>query len=244
MLTKPELLQLLVAPESSRVEKTASTTDKDKFGEAVCAFANDMADTGKPGYLLVGVRDDGSLSGLKATDALLQKFASIRFDGYVNRYNRGIATLQRELAANGNGPARFSSRLLTAFEAVVSLSKHVDPDAPPDLAVKPAVSTAKTNHKIAVKTADIAVKEKTVAAEKTVEAALKRTHPAFRAKTLQHCTKTYFYLKANSASSSVETAKALGISPRSVANYYKALQKAGLLVRVGPAKGGSWEFSA
>lgn len=83
MLTKPELLRLIAAPESSRVEKTASTTDKDKFGEAVCAFANDMADTGLPGYLLVGVRDDGSLSGLKATDALLQKFASIRSEGNV-----------------------------------------------------------------------------------------------------------------------------------------------------------------
>lgn len=83
MLTRPELLRLLAAPESSRVEKTTSTTDKDKFGEAVCAFANDMADTGKPGYLLVGVRDDGSLSGLKATDALLQKFASIRSEGNV-----------------------------------------------------------------------------------------------------------------------------------------------------------------
>lgn len=26
-------------------------TDKDKLGEAVCAFANDMSDCGKPGYL-------------------------------------------------------------------------------------------------------------------------------------------------------------------------------------------------
>ena len=56
MITKDELQKLFVSTETYRVERTASTTDKDKFGEAVCAFANDMPDTGKPGYLLIGVR--------------------------------------------------------------------------------------------------------------------------------------------------------------------------------------------
>ena len=83
MLTKEEVLRLIASNESVCVEKTVSTTDKDKFGEAVCAFANDMADTGRPGYLLIGVRDDGSLNGLKATDDLLKKFAAIRSDGNV-----------------------------------------------------------------------------------------------------------------------------------------------------------------
>ena len=169
---------------------------------------------------------------------------AMRVLGYVNRYNRGIATLQRELAANGNGPARFSFRLFTAFEAIVSLSKHLDPDASSDIAANPAVFTAKTTSEIAVKGDNIAVKKQKVAAEKYVKTELKRTHPAFRGKTLQNCANTYFFLKANPSSSSVETSKALGFSPRSVANYYKALQQAGLLVRVGPAKGGSWKFSA
>lgn len=83
MITKDELRKLFVSTETYRVERTVSTTDKDKFGEAVCAFANDMPDTGKPGYLLVGVRDGGQLSGLKATDELLQKFASLRSDGNI-----------------------------------------------------------------------------------------------------------------------------------------------------------------
>ena len=39
--------------------------------------------------------------------------------GYVNCYNRGITEVQRELAANGNGVAEFSFRLITAFEAKV-----------------------------------------------------------------------------------------------------------------------------
>ena len=83
MITKEELQKLLTTAETFRVERTVSTTDKDKFGEAVCAFANDMPDTGKPGYLLIGVRNDGSLNGLKATDELLQKFAALRSDGNI-----------------------------------------------------------------------------------------------------------------------------------------------------------------
>lgn len=83
MITKDELKKLFVSTETYRVERTASTTDKDKFGEAVCAFANDMPDTGKPGYLLIGVREVGQLSGLKATDELLKKFASLRSDGNI-----------------------------------------------------------------------------------------------------------------------------------------------------------------
>ena len=45
MLTKEELLELLRDVESSRVERTVSTSDTDKFCEAVCAFANDMPDS-------------------------------------------------------------------------------------------------------------------------------------------------------------------------------------------------------
>lgn len=83
MITKQELTEILSSTETYRIERTVSSTDKDKFGEAVCAFANDMPDSGKPGYLLIGVYNDGSLSGLKATDELLQKFAAIRSDGNI-----------------------------------------------------------------------------------------------------------------------------------------------------------------
>ena len=37
MLTKSELEQLLVTTETYCVEQTKSATDKDKFGETVCA---------------------------------------------------------------------------------------------------------------------------------------------------------------------------------------------------------------
>lgn len=80
MLTKEELVELIRDIESSRAERTVSVNDTDKFCEAVCAFANDMPDSKQNGYLLVGVHDDGRLSGLKATDSLLKNLAAIRSD--------------------------------------------------------------------------------------------------------------------------------------------------------------------
>jgi ATP-dependent DNA helicase RecG len=49
----------------------------------VCAFANDMAGRGAPGVLIVGARDDGSLSGLTVTDGLLQNLGALRSDGNI-----------------------------------------------------------------------------------------------------------------------------------------------------------------
>ncbi len=69
--------------ETDRTEKTVSLTKTDKFGEAICAFSNDLSDHRKPGYLLIGVRDDGSLSGLKVEEQLLQTLLSFQTDGRI-----------------------------------------------------------------------------------------------------------------------------------------------------------------
>lgn len=42
MISHQELVALLKDLESDRVERTISFTNTDKFGEAVCAFANDL----------------------------------------------------------------------------------------------------------------------------------------------------------------------------------------------------------
>ncbi len=84
MLTEAQLIELLSDLESDRVERTISVSDTDKFCQAICAFANDLPNHRQPGYLLVGVKDDGSLSGLNVTDQLLQNLAAIRSDGNVN----------------------------------------------------------------------------------------------------------------------------------------------------------------
>ena len=83
MLTETELAQLLSDLELDCVERTVSVSNIDKFSEAICAFANDLPNYRKPGYLLIGVKDDGALSGLTVTDQLLKSLGSIRSDGNV-----------------------------------------------------------------------------------------------------------------------------------------------------------------
>lgn len=83
MINKDELQQLLSSTESYRVERTISTSNIDKFCEAICAFSNDMPDSRQNGYLIIGAYDDGSLAKLKVDDSLLKKIASIRSDGNI-----------------------------------------------------------------------------------------------------------------------------------------------------------------
>lgn len=62
MLTTDQLHALMADLESDRVERTTSTNKTDKFGEAICAFANDLPHHRQPGYLMVGVDDNGNES--------------------------------------------------------------------------------------------------------------------------------------------------------------------------------------
>jgi ATP-dependent DNA helicase RecG len=84
MITEPELLKLLGEIESFRVERTISVDKTDKFAQAICAFANDMAASGLPGYLLIGADDKTATpSGLQVTDQLLQNLASLASNGNI-----------------------------------------------------------------------------------------------------------------------------------------------------------------
>ena len=83
MITKAEVQELLHSTETYRVERTTSAGDMDKFQEAICAFSNDLPNSRKKGYLMLGAYDNGTLSGLKVDDALLKKIAAIRSDGNI-----------------------------------------------------------------------------------------------------------------------------------------------------------------
>lgn len=80
-MSPSEVEALLVDLESDRVERTVSTDKTDKFGEAICAFANDLPNHRQPGYLIVGADDRGRVVGIEITDRLLQALAGIRSDG-------------------------------------------------------------------------------------------------------------------------------------------------------------------
>ena len=80
----PEILKSLIASgEIDRVEMTRSTTNVDKFREAICSFSNDMAGKGEPGYLLIGIDERDAAFRLLITNELLQQFAAYRSDGQI-----------------------------------------------------------------------------------------------------------------------------------------------------------------
>ncbi len=73
---------LLADMESDRIERTTSVRE-DKLGPAVCAFANDFANTKQAGYILLGVKDNGEIAGNTWTDEDLQKIGNIKNNGNV-----------------------------------------------------------------------------------------------------------------------------------------------------------------
>ena len=100
MLGDAQLISRIEDGESDRVEFTASTTDLDKFRQAICAFANDLPGNGEPGLLFIGLEDDGRCAGSAIDDGLLQTLGGLRTDGK-------IETARRSLAENGNPPPEF-----------------------------------------------------------------------------------------------------------------------------------------
>jgi len=78
-----ELEELLGAIESDRVERKESISDRDRIGEAICAFANDLPNHDLPGIVFIGVRDDGTCANLDITDRLLQVLGGMRSDGNI-----------------------------------------------------------------------------------------------------------------------------------------------------------------
>lgn len=53
MITKEEALELLHSTETYKIERTVSTSDMNKFQEAICAFSNDLPNSRNKGYLIL-----------------------------------------------------------------------------------------------------------------------------------------------------------------------------------------------
>lgn len=83
MLDAARLSELVSAGESSNVEFKQSLSKDSEIGEIICAFANDLAGSGKPGHLLFGVENTGRIAGVAVTDAVLQRIAQLRVDGKI-----------------------------------------------------------------------------------------------------------------------------------------------------------------
>jgi len=68
MIDEEQLKQIICDIESHSIERTTSLENTDKFCQTICAFPNDVSGSGKKGSLLLGVHDNGKLSGLKSFD--------------------------------------------------------------------------------------------------------------------------------------------------------------------------------
>lgn len=86
-LTDDELLALIGDLESDQAERKRSWKGDapEKGRQAVCAFANDLPNHGKPGVLFVGIEDAGTPASADfvVTDELLQTLADIKTDGKI-----------------------------------------------------------------------------------------------------------------------------------------------------------------
>lgn len=101
-MTEQELRELIAHHEADRVEFTTAIRDTDKFSEAVCAFANDLPNHARPGYLVIGVDDAGRFAGLEIKDELLRNLGGLRDDGNIQPLPaitvEKIATAEGEVA--------------------------------------------------------------------------------------------------------------------------------------------------
>jgi len=83
MLTSEEARKLVATPESERLERKRAFSDAEAIRAAICAFANDMPGSGRSGFVLIGVEDDGQLARLPITDDLLLRLSALRDEGNI-----------------------------------------------------------------------------------------------------------------------------------------------------------------
>lgn len=80
-----QLGELIAYGESASVEfrESLGGNDPRRIEEEVCAFANDLPATGRPGFVIVGLADDGSPVGGRVTNRMLNDLSSVRTDGNI-----------------------------------------------------------------------------------------------------------------------------------------------------------------
>lgn len=121
MLSDDELAALAQDLESEQVERKSTLKNvKDRVCEAICAYANDLAGTGRPGYLLIGVHDNGAPANLPITDALLLELSDLRSSGKIlplpqmsvtRRLLHGVEIALVEVMPCPDPPVRYEGRV-------------------------------------------------------------------------------------------------------------------------------------
>lgn len=121
MLSDDDLAAMLSDLECEQVERTSELKhDKDKVAQAICAFANDLPRSSRPGYVFIGVTDAGHATGTPITDRLLQDLAALRSDGKIlplpqmnvtKRVHEGHEIAVVEVIPSSDPPVRYEGRV-------------------------------------------------------------------------------------------------------------------------------------
>ena len=79
------LIELLNGGESDRVEFKESLSGgvSESAREAICAFSNDLPGHEAPGAVFIGIKDDGSPTGVSVSDETLRQLADMKTDGNI-----------------------------------------------------------------------------------------------------------------------------------------------------------------
>ncbi len=120
MLSDDDLRRYLRDLESDHVERTNGHANKDKIGEALCAFANDLPDRRATGVLYVGVHDNGDCANASIDETLLQSLSGFRTDGAISPFPvlhvrrhvlDGCAMAIVEVEPSDNPPLKYKGRV-------------------------------------------------------------------------------------------------------------------------------------
>jgi ATP-dependent DNA helicase RecG len=121
MLSDEALTALAQNLESEQVERKSNLKNvKDRICETICAYANDLAGTGRPGYLLIGVHDNGTPANLAITDELLLELSDLRSSGKIlplpqmsvtRRSLHGVDIALVEVTPCPDPPVRYEGRV-------------------------------------------------------------------------------------------------------------------------------------
>ena len=84
-LDERELANLILRGEGMRVEfkRSLKGSALRRIQETICAFANDLSSSGELGIVVVGVKDDGTPSGLRVSDQILLTLTDIQSNGNI-----------------------------------------------------------------------------------------------------------------------------------------------------------------
>ena len=114
MIIKDEIQELLHSTETYRVERTTSTGDMDKFQEAICAFANDLPNSRKKGYLILRTYENGGKTGGKVdgdvVDIIAGNITENIVDSIVEKLSTTRAKIVRIIWKNPNATAQSISK--------------------------------------------------------------------------------------------------------------------------------------